>query len=337
MRITRVFIILGMALLFGLYASLSHGTCDNFGEFFRYGGFLDLGARHRVMAKLLLERATKFPRDPRLFFELADFLADQEHQLGEMIIAALKDPNLTYVGLEAFETPEGVVERLRFRVPVFRFEPFARAIGLAPGQRSPDTEFVLLPPPGYFLNPWPGSPLGERGWIVEQPFLIARTAVTNRVFKKMNTWKRMLMGLIFIPLRPVRQINWSQSQDFCSQNQLRLPLGEEWEFAAQAGTREAYWGEAWFFTHKITLVNHRESGFRQPLGVSNLPPNAFGLFEALGNIWEWVDGLDKNGYTARGGSFNAWAESCEPQSEYRLEEDIGFKSSGFRPVYVPQP
>jgi len=69
----------------------------------------------------------------------------------------------------------------------------------------------------------------------------------------------------------------------------RLPSEAEWEYAARAGTETVYWwgneiGQNW--------TNCCEGGSRwggkQTSPVGSFEPNAFGLYDMLGNVWEWV-------------------------------------------------
>jgi formylglycine-generating enzyme required for sulfatase activity len=78
----------------------------------------------------------------------------------------------------------------------------------------------------------------------------------------------------------------------------RLPTEAEWEYACRGGTKTEYW---WGDTLDQTKINSRErwtNGAPQfaeddtrnnlQLQVGSLPPNPFGLYEILGNVWEWA-------------------------------------------------
>jgi formylglycine-generating enzyme required for sulfatase activity len=107
--------------------------------------------------------------------------------------------------------------------------------------------------------------------------------------------------------RPVEGVSWFDSQEFCCRlgekigKAFRLPTEAEWEYACRAGTRTAYHGgdevetlkRIGWCSYDGNLGSAKET---QPVG--QFLPNARGLFDMHGNIWEWcADWYDENYYT----------------------------------------
>jgi formylglycine-generating enzyme required for sulfatase activity len=120
--------------------------------------------------------------------------------------------------------------------------------------------------------------------------------------------------------RPVEHVNWNDAVEFCKQlsknlgRNYRLPSEAEWEYACRAGTKTPfYFGE----TITTDLVNY--DGTVTPYGsapkgvyreetteVGKFPPNAFGLYDMHGNVWEWCQDYWHDNYQGAPSDGSAW-------------------------------
>lgn len=90
---------------------------------------------------------------------------------------------------------------------------------------------------------------------------------------------------------PVEGVSWEQAQAFIQKlNALdttavyRLPTEFEWEYAARAGASELL---SWAETRKQAWIQATNKGQHQAVGL--MEPNPWGLYDMLGNVWEWVE------------------------------------------------
>lgn len=89
--------------------------------------------------------------------------------------------------------------------------------------------------------------------------------------------------------QPVVNVTWHEASDYCEWLskalgvQYRLPSEAEWEYACRAGTTTRYWwGDEWDFNK---ANGHRAVG--HPTRAGEYPANPWGLFDMVGNVWEW--------------------------------------------------
>ncbi len=86
--------------------------------------------------------------------------------------------------------------------------------------------------------------------------------------------------------RPIVNLTWDEAAAFCSSAGGRLPSEEEWEYAARDGIDAARSGAL----DEIASYSDN-SGRKGAAPVGQKLPNAWGLFDMLGNVWEWTTGL----------------------------------------------
>ncbi len=127
---------------------------------------------------------------------------------------------------------------------------------------------------------------------IQQSFLIGKYEVTQAQWKKVmgsNPSYFQEGKVTNADQHPVESVSWNDVQMFIKRlNQLekgkaiyRLPTEFEWEYAARAGaTDDISWNDI-NATAQIAILT------TQPVGQKK--PNAWGLYDMLGNVWEWVE------------------------------------------------
>jgi formylglycine-generating enzyme required for sulfatase activity len=180
---------------------------------------------------------------------------------------------------------------------------------------------------------------------------------------------------------PVVLVSWHDAMEFCAwlsredkRHQYRLPTAAEWEYAARAGTSGEYAGDVdemgWYGNNagqtrldvdviwEQDRTNHSKRIFEngnRPHRVGQKTPNAWGLYDMHGNVWEWVgDWYDEDYYlnssstdpqgpgsgavrTLRGGS---WFDSPKNLRSAVRHWPVGghlMAVEGFRLVRLPTP
>jgi formylglycine-generating enzyme required for sulfatase activity len=165
--------------------------------------------------------------------------------------------------------------------------------------------------------------------------------------------------------RPVEKVSWDDAVKFCQRlsqktgKNYTLPSEAQWEYACRAGTTTPF-----YFGESITpdLVNYdgnypyasapKGQYRQQTTDVGSFPPNAFGLYDMHGNVWEWcLDDYEDNYNNAptdssalinrsadpkllRGGFWNHDARHCRSAHRYRSAQSARYFYYGFRVVVV---
>ena len=191
-------------------------------------------------------------------------------------------------------------------------------------------------------------------WTVEiQPFLLAQYPVTQDLyFQVTNESPSTFKG----DKKPVETVSWREAVLFCNllsgkeglhpcyylhknseeisfdklANGYRLPTEAEWEYACKAGTTGIRYGEI----DKIAWYKQNSQKTTHDVGLK--APNPWGLYDMLGNVWEWCSDIyDETVYGSyrilRGGGWYDEERSCMATVRRRSHpakfkiDDLGFR------------
>ncbi len=96
-------------------------------------------------------------------------------------------------------------------------------------------------------------------------------------------------GTRFRPDHPVVHVSHADAVMFCRWAEVRLPLESEWERAARAGVRTRYpWGDTWDHERANSFRGDFPHGTAGTVPVDAFEPNPGGLYNVVGNVWEWT-------------------------------------------------
>jgi formylglycine-generating enzyme required for sulfatase activity len=202
---------------------------------------------------------------------------------------------------------------------------------------------------------------------IEKDFWLSDTEITQEQWIKEYGYTNSMFKTA---TRPVEKVSWDDVQDFIKklnskkEGHFRLPSEAEWEYSARAGTTDA------FFTGKCITVNQANYDGRSlnpfdefkgcntvsRTGISpeltslvhGYSPNNWGLYNMVGNVWEWVEDCWDDNYhhtpingaametgdctrhTIRGGSWNSFPADIRSAARTPAYHDTKLEWIGFR-------
>jgi len=142
---------------------------------------------------------------------------------------------------------------------------------------------------------------------------------------------------------PVVQVCYTDAAAYAKWAGKRLPTEAEWEYAARAGkeNEKYYWGKelkpggrwkANIFQGKFPYKNLKEDGYSGVAPVKSFAPNAFGLYDMEGNVWEWCNDFYKPDYYEHASPVNPQGpkesyDPDEPNTEKHVQRGGSFLCS----------
>ena len=231
-----------------------------------------------------------------------------------------------------------------------------------PGNISLD---MVKIPGGRFLM---GSPENEKGrydnespqhWVTVPEFYMGKYEVTQEQWQAiMGNNPSYFKGV----KRPVEKVSWNSCQEFCTKlseqtgGTFRLPSEAEWEYACRSVTSDQLsviseeltveeWNEKYHqpfhFGEAITsdLANYRGTSIyafepegvyrRETTEVGSFPPNAFGLYDMHGNVWEWCEDGYHSSYQGAPQDGSAWLNNNNNDTTKALRSGSWFSIPGY--------
>jgi formylglycine-generating enzyme required for sulfatase activity len=201
---------------------------------------------------------------------------------------------------------------------------------------------IVSIPSGRF---WMGSPQTEKDrtkyedpqhWVTIPEFFMGMYPVTQAQWKAVAALPKVKQDLKSDPAnfkrgedRPVEKVSWNDAVEFCRRlsqktgRKYRLPSEAEWEYACRAGTRTPYhFGET--PTPELANYNGNHTYAQGPKGqyriqtttVGSFLPNAFGLYDIHGNVWEWCEDIWHDSYKGAPEDGSSWVDKND--NDYRL-------------------
>ena len=198
---------------------------------------------------------------------------------------------------------------------------------------------------------------------IKESFYISESEITQKLYNAvMGTNPSCIKDMD----KPVECLTWHQAVEFCKElsklinRNFRLPTEAEWEYACRAGTKTRYyWGDVfdndncWYFGnagnrvvdngYSVSLQEYEKLNFQSHIPKKK-KPNAWGLYDTSGNVYEWCyDWYDENYYNnspaidpkgptnginkvVRGGSFPDY--TIVMRSTLRVGVDPGLRNYG---------
>jgi formylglycine-generating enzyme required for sulfatase activity len=196
-----------------------------------------------------------------------------------------------------------------------QFKAFVEATGyITTAEKAPTLEEIMAQvPPG---TPPPAPELLVAASLVFKPSTQA-VPLTNHHYwwewKAGANWKRPLGPDSSIEGKedhPVVQISWFDAIAYANWAGKRLPTEAEWEFAARGGKDHMtyIWGNEEFSEEKpqaniwqghFPYKSTKPNGYFGTTAVKTYLPNAYGLYDMAGNVWQWCSDYYHAGYYAQ--------------------------------------
>ena len=298
-------------------------------------------SRDFATAALMLDEIEPQWRDAKLYENICDY-RDKVKTLDAAILDAVHKGQLLSLRGKVQELSKLQPKRedLRRLLDVLPDEPelartFTNSIGM---------KFVLIEPGRFMMGlEEAGREIPPHTVAITQPFYLGAYPVTQSEYQA-------VMGSNWCYFNgnsrlPVESVSWNEAVAFSERlSQLaggvpngacfRLPTEAEWEYGCRAGST----GQWCFGDNKLSLGDYawfEENSGKRTHPVGEKKPNAWGLHDMHGNVFEWCEDLyDKDGVgrVYRGGSWLSFATRCRSAERSVIDPSSSSSYLGFRLV-----
>ncbi len=181
-------------------------------------------------------------------------------------------------------------------------------------------ELVEIPPGAFMMGSAAFKAYDDerpRHWVRISSFLLGKYPITQEQWKAVMGRDKAYRCKG--PHRPADRLSWQDANDFCTKlskkigKPYRLPAEAEWEYACRAGTAtpfscgETLTTELANYVGEWTYQQEPKGVYRhEATDVGSFPPNAFGLYDMHGNVWEWCEDTWHEDYSGAPTDGAAW-------------------------------
>jgi formylglycine-generating enzyme required for sulfatase activity len=240
---------------------------------------------------------------------------------------------VTLAGKKDFEQNITLAARQATKIQA-RLEDLPPSPGTVRENPKDGLKYLWIPPGTFMMGCSPGdngcfdNEKPSHQVTITKGFWLGQTEVTVGAYKRLAaaTGRQMppepnFNGRMLNPgwgdeAMPIVDVTWDEAQAYCGWAGGRLPTEAEWEYAARGGSTGAHYGDldeiAWYadnsgsqrldsasilkaeWANYLKRLNENGNGLHD-VGLKRA--NGFGLYDILGNVWEWVnDWYDQNYY-----------------------------------------
>ncbi|MBN1655179.1 MAG: SUMF1/EgtB/PvdO family nonheme iron enzyme [Deltaproteobacteria bacterium] len=225
-------------------------------------------------------------------------------------------------------------------------ERFFKACGRRPKSGFPDIQFIEIPPGSFLMGGTESSDEQPQHEVSVNAFQIASTPITKEQYRAFNP-SHECPGE---SNHPVTEVSWWEAYLYARWLGARLATEAEWEYACRAGTTTRFYtGNTEKDLSRAGWYSKNSNSQTHPVGQKE--PNAFGLYDMHGNVWEWVEDDWHDSYEGapaggrawvdrprgdsrvlRGGSWDSNPDYCRSAARLRYYPDFRVYRVGFRLV-----